>query len=112
MIKFFLKNELFAYIISALLFLGGIFAYFNLPRDEDPGFKIRTAVVTTEYRGAKPSLVDEYLTQIIEDELRTIPELEHVRSKSRFGLSTIYIDVFDFIYVSLNLYTRIPPFLT
>ncbi len=95
MIKFFLKNELFAYIITALFFFGGIFAYFNLPRDEDPGFKIRTAVITTSYKGAKPAYVDEYLTQIIEDELRTIPELEHVRSKSRFGLSTIYIDVFE-----------------
>ncbi len=95
MIKFFLKNELFACIISALFFFGGIFAYFNLPRDEDPGFKIRTAVITTNYKGAKPDYVDEYLTQIIEDELRTIPELEHVRSKSRFGLSTIYIDVYE-----------------
>ncbi len=95
MIKFFLKNELFAYVITALLFFGGIFAYFNLPRDEDPGFKIRTAVITTQYKGASPIYVDEYLTQIIEDELRTIPELEHVRSKSRFGLSTIYIDVYE-----------------
>ncbi len=95
MIKFFLKNELFAFIISLLLFIGGIFAYFNLPRDEDPGFKIRTATITTKYSGASPKHVDEYLTQIIEDELRTIPEIEHVRSKSRFGLSTIYIDVYE-----------------
>ena len=95
MIKFFLKNELFAFIVTALLFFGGIFAYFNLSRDEDPGFKIRTAVITTQYKGATPKLVDEHLTQIIEDELRTIPEIEHVRSKSRFGLSAIYIDVFE-----------------
>lgn len=95
MIKFFLKNELFALIISFLLLTHGIFAYFNLPRDEDPGFKIRTATVSTKYKGASPKFVDKYLTQIIEDELRTIPELEHVRSKSRFGLSTIYIDIYE-----------------
>lgn len=95
MTKFFLKNKVLLLTLTTLLFIGGIFAYFNLPRNEDPGFKIRTAVITTPFKSANAGQVDLYLTQKLEEEMEQIGEIEHVRSTSRNGVSVIYVDIYE-----------------
>ena len=39
-------------ILTILIF--GISTYIGMPRSEDPGFIVRTAVVTTQFPGASP----------------------------------------------------------
>ena len=44
--EFAIRNNRLTYFLVLLLILFGINAYFSLPKAEDPGFTIRTAVVT------------------------------------------------------------------
>ncbi|MEM6457443.1 MAG: efflux RND transporter permease subunit, partial [Acidobacteriota bacterium] len=75
-----------------MLFLAGLGAYGSLPRAEDPGFKIRTVVVTTFLPGATPERVELLVTDRLEKAIEEIPEVDYVTSQSRTGASVIEVN--------------------
>ena len=77
------------YTLTALVVLYGTIAYFNLPKQQDPGFTIRAAVITTRFPGASPVRVEQLVTDRIEQAVQEMPELDNVVSESRPGLSWI-----------------------
>jgi multidrug efflux pump subunit AcrB len=85
------KNRITITILVVLL-LGGLMAYQNLPRSEDPGFIIRTAIVQTFYPGASPQRVEMLVTDKIEKAIQEMPELDFVNSQSRNGFSLIFVN--------------------
>ena len=92
---FFLKNKFLLITLITILILGGISYYLTTPRNEDPGFKIRTAVVTSIYNGANARQVDEYVTDKIELALEQMSEVETIKSRSYEGKSVVYVDVYE-----------------
>ena len=81
--------------IVALLLLWGVFSVNNMPRREDPEFTVRTCVVTTRWPGAPAQLVEELITDPIEEAVDRIDEVDIVRSTTRDGLSTVFVDAID-----------------
>ena len=79
-------------LIVVLLF-AGIGAYLDAPRQMDPGFIIRTAMITTYFPGASPERVEQLITDPIEKVVQEIPELDWVNSESRTGVSVIYVNI-------------------
>ncbi|MEM9880341.1 MAG: efflux RND transporter permease subunit, partial [Pseudomonadota bacterium] len=88
---FAMQNSVTVIVIVVLLALTGIASYFSLPKQQDPGFIIRTAVVTTVFPGANPRRVEELVSDPIEEALQEIPELDYTKSKSRNGISIITV---------------------
>ena len=88
---FAMQNSVTVMVIVALLTLAGISSYFSLPKQQDPGFIIRSAVVSTAFPGANPSRVEQLVTDPIEEVLQEIPELDVIKSKSRTGISIITV---------------------
>ena len=76
-----------------LIVVAGVAAYRNMPRNEDPGFVIRTAAVMTYFPGASPERVEQLVTDKLEKVMQEITELDHVRSESKTGVSLIYVDI-------------------
>jgi multidrug efflux pump subunit AcrB len=81
------------YVLTALLVLSGISAYFDLPKAQDPGFTIRTAVITTQFPGASPERVEQLVSDKIEKVVQELPELDNVTSQSVNGMSTVYVNI-------------------
>jgi len=79
-------------LIVVLLF-AGIGAYNDAPRQMDPGFIIRTAMITTYFPGASPERIEQLITDPIEKVVQEIPELDWVNSESRTGVSVIYVNI-------------------
>ena len=79
--------------IAALLvvLVAGIIAYLNMPRSENPGFTIRTAVVQTFFPGAAPERIEQLITDPIEKVVQEMPELDYVYSESKTGVSVVYV---------------------
>lgn len=73
-----------------VVLVAGISAYMNLPRNEDPGFIIRTALVTTIFPGAGPERVEQLVTDKLEKVIQEIPELDFIASESKSGASIIF----------------------
>jgi len=78
--------------IVALLVLAGGFAIQSLPKAQDPGFTVRTAVITTRFPGASPERVELLVTDKIEKKIQEMPEIDSIFSESRNGISVIYAD--------------------
>ncbi|MGD2141816.1 MAG: efflux RND transporter permease subunit, partial [Burkholderiales bacterium] len=69
----------------------GIYAYFNLGQAEDPDFTFKVMVVRTVWPGASPLEMEEQVTERLEKKLQETPYLDHLRSFSRNGESTILV---------------------
>ncbi len=82
------NNRLTYFIVIALIMLG-ISTYFKLPKAQDPGFTMRTAVITTHFPGANPARVEQLVTDKIEQVIQQMPELDNVTSDSQMGISII-----------------------
>ena len=93
--RFFLKNKFLLITLVIILILGGISYYVTTPRNEDPGFKIRTAVITTSYKGANAKQVDKYVTDKIEVAIEQMSEVEEIKSRSYEGKSVVYVNVYE-----------------
>ena len=88
-----IKNRAISYLIVFLLVAGGIASFFTLGRLEDPIFTIKKAVIVTQYPGASAAEVELEVTDVIEKAIQELPELKHLYSFSRPGLSIIKVDI-------------------
>jgi multidrug efflux pump len=75
----------------ALILFGGI-GYFRLPVREFPDVDAPIVSVTTVLRGANPRVMESTVTDILEEELSTIPGLRTLTSSSAEQVSTITLE--------------------
>lgn len=78
-----------------LVFAGGIFAYLNLGRLEDPEFTIKQALIITPYPGASPEDVATEVTNPIEDAVQQMGQVDRVESQSTRGRSLVIVHIRD-----------------
>lgn len=90
-----LRNQQFMFFIIIILAIGGVFAYINLGRAENPTFTIRTMVVQTQWPGATAQQVADQVTEKIEKKLQETPGLRYLNSNSRAGSSIVYVNIND-----------------
>ena len=81
--------------ICLLTLIGGVMAYFEIGKLEDPSFTIKTAVVSAVYPGASAYEVEQEVTSRLEDAIQTMGEIKHIRSRSTPGMAIIYVDIKD-----------------
>jgi len=93
LIRYAIDNRAVAYFVVAVLFFGGIAAYFSLGQLEDPVFSIKTAAIVTRYPGASPEEVELEVTDRIEKAVQEMVQLKQVSSTSRTGESVVKVDI-------------------
>lgn len=91
--EFFVRRTVISAVLMLLCLGGGLYAYQNLGRFEDPEFVIRTAVVTTPYPGARPEEVADEVTELIESAVQQLQEVDEIRSVSKAGMSEVFVDM-------------------
>ncbi|WP_404307421.1 efflux RND transporter permease subunit [Neorhodopirellula lusitana] len=89
------RNRTVVLSAIALLMVWGTITFFTMPRREDPEFTIRVCVVSTVWPGATATKVEELITDKIEQEVISLEEVEKVRSFSRTGQSTVFVELND-----------------
>ena len=93
--RFALDNARVVGLLTVLLMLAGVAVYLNFPSKEDPEVTVREAVVTAAFPGMPPERIEELITRKIEKKIRLIPEVEHVKSTSKTGISITHVVVYD-----------------
>src|SRR5262249_7783932 len=86
---FSVKNDRVIFVAMALVLVGGIVAYRELGRLEDPEFTIKEALVITPYPGASAEEVALEVTNPIESACQQLGQLERVESESLRGRSVV-----------------------
>lgn len=90
-----IENNRTSIALFLLIAFGGVMTFFSIPKDEDPDFTIRTALVMTQFPGASPQRVEELVTDKLEEQIREMSEVKVVRSQSMTSLSIIEVELFD-----------------
>jgi len=93
--KWCIENNRTSIALFLIIALGGIMTFISIPKDEDPDFTIRTALVTTQFPGASPQRVEELVTDKLEEKIREISDVKVVKSQSMTGLSLIQVEFYD-----------------
>ncbi len=86
------RRPVFATVLSLLLVLIGAVAFTRLPVRDLPAIEPPIVSIDTSYRGANAQVVENQITQIIEDRVSGIEGIETITSRSRDGRSDITIE--------------------
>ena len=93
---FALNNSRTVIMTILLVIGGGIYAFLNLPKLEDPFITIREAVVMAKYPGMPVEQVERLITRPIEEKIRSIGEVDKIKdSTSKVGESLIHVTIKD-----------------
>lgn len=93
-----LRGQRLLGMVVTMLCLLGIAAYSTMPRQEDPSFPYRAALLTVNYHGANADAVERLVLEPLADELRQVEELDHFSSTARTGVALVRIRLNEKIY--------------
>lgn len=94
LVDFALKNRFLVLALAVLLFLWGIVSFHRLPVEAYPDVANNYVQIITQWPGRAAEEVEQQVTVPIEIQMAGIPHLEHLRSVSLAGLSSLML-VFD-----------------
>ena len=90
---FSVKNDRMVLMAMALAIVGGIVAYMNIGRLEDPEFTIKQALIITPYPGASPEEVAKEVSNPIEIACQRLAQIDRVESESSRGRSVVSVHI-------------------
>jgi len=93
-VDFALNNRVLVLAIALLLFLWGVISFRKLPVEAYPDVANNYVQVITQWPGISAEQIEQQVTIPLEIGMNGIPHLEHLRSVSLFGLSSITL-IFD-----------------
>ncbi len=88
-----IKNRSVVVFLMIVSVAAGISAFYQLGRAEDPPFTFRTMVVSAAWPGATLEETTLQVTERLERTLQEVPNLDNLRSFTRPGSTTIFVDL-------------------
>ena len=87
-----LKNPVFATMVMLALVVLGLFSYQRLKVDQFPNIDFPVVVITADYPGASPEIVESEVTKKIEEGVNSIAGINALTSRSLEGVSVVVIE--------------------
>nr|WP_321452532.1 efflux RND transporter permease subunit [uncultured Carboxylicivirga sp.] len=90
--EFFLKRPTLFWSFLAILLFAGVLSFKAMPKLEDPAVAVKQAMVVVPYPGANAHEVELKVVQVMEDKLRTLPNVYKLRSECHAGMAMISVE--------------------
>src|SRR5262244_1839989 len=94
LVDFSLGNRLLVLAVAVLLFIWGIISFRSLPVEAYPDVANNYVQLITQWPGISAEQVEQQVTIPLEIAVNGLPHLEHLRSTTLFGLSSVML-IFD-----------------
>src|SRR5579864_1565791 len=94
LVDFALNNRFLVLAASILLLIWGVISFHNLPVEAYPDVANNYVQIIAQWPGRAAEEVEQQVTIPIEMVVNGIPHMEHLRSTSMFGLSSVML-IFD-----------------
>ena len=91
LITFSLRNRAVVLLVSACLFVWGVYSVQQNPIDAIPDLSENQVIVFTEWMGRSPQVIEAQVTYPLVSNLQGIPKVKNIRGASMFGMSFVYI---------------------
>jgi Cu(I)/Ag(I) efflux system membrane protein CusA/SilA len=85
------RNRALVLLIWLLITAWGIYAAYKLPVDAIPDLSDTQVIISTNYPGQAPQVVEDQVTYPLTTAMLAVPQAKAVRGYSLFGLSLVYI---------------------
>jgi multidrug efflux pump subunit AcrB len=92
-INFFLKRHLLTNLLFVVVFVGGIAAWNQIPKEELPDVTFDNVRITVSYPGASAEEVEYYVTRPIEEEVRGLDGIYRITSSTGVGTCSITAEI-------------------
>ncbi|MGH7892539.1 MAG: efflux RND transporter permease subunit, partial [Thermodesulfobacteriota bacterium] len=80
--RFFVDRPIFATVLSVLIVIVGLIAYFTLPVSQYPEVTPPTIVVRTSFPGANPEVIADTVATPLEQEINGVEDMLYMSSQS------------------------------
>ncbi len=87
-----LKNPVFATMVMLAVVVLGLFSYQRLQVDQFPNIDLPVVVITAEYPGASPEIVESEVTKKIEEGVNSIAGISALTSRSYEGQAVVIME--------------------
>ena len=87
-----LNNPVFATMVMLALVVLGVFSYQRLQVDQFPNVDFPVVVITAEYPGASPEIVESEVTKKLEEGVNSIAGINALTSRSYEGQAVVIIE--------------------
>ncbi|MCJ7554855.1 MAG: CusA/CzcA family heavy metal efflux RND transporter, partial [Ignavibacteriaceae bacterium] len=91
LIEWSINNKFLVIIFTLALIAAGIWAVMNTKVDAIPDLSDVQVIITTDYPGQGPRIVEEQVTYPLTTKMLSVPYAKDVRGYSMFGYSMVYI---------------------
>ena len=87
--RFFIDRPIFAWVIAIVIMLAGILSILNLPVEQYPRIALPQVTVNATYPGASAKIVEDSVTQVIEQNMTGLDHLKYMTSTSSAGAASV-----------------------
>lgn len=85
MTEFFMRRPVLFWSLMAAILVAGVLAFVQMPKLEDPAVSAKQAMVVVAWPGASAHEMELKVAQIMEDELRALPNVKKVKTECQNG---------------------------
>lgn len=89
---FFIKHPTLFWSLMAGILIAGVLAFAQMPKLEDPAVAAKQAMVMIPYPGAGAHEVELKVAQVMEDELRALPNVKKIKTECQNGMATLTVE--------------------
>ncbi len=89
--SFSVRRPVFTSMIMLIIIVVGVASFMRLRIDMLPSIEIPTLSVRINYEGASPEVMEQQVTQIIEEIVATVPGIEELTSSSQEGSANVRV---------------------
>lgn len=90
--EFFMQRRTLFWSLMVIILLAGVMYFLRMPKLEDPAVTVKQASVVVLYPGADSELLERDVVTLLEDELRTLPDVKKIKSDVRPGQALVGVE--------------------
>ena len=91
--KWALGNRNLVNFLIAVMVVGGLLAFYNMSKLEDPEIRVKQAMILTVYPGASAHQVELEVTDVLEKNIRLMKNVDNIQSRSMNDMSLIQVEL-------------------
>lgn len=90
--EFFVKRPTLFWSLMVAMLVAGVLSFLQMPKLEDPAVDAKQAMVIVPYPGADAHEVELKVAQVMEDELRALPDVKKIKTECRNGTAMFTVE--------------------
>ncbi len=92
LIKVFLERPVMANLLVVVLSVAGLLAVSSMPRENSPRVSMDEALAVYIYPGVAPEEMEKLVTLPVEDQVKSLDDLDHYASSSEEGKTVVFLE--------------------